>query len=54
MRLVCMYLEQSMLSMVTCGVVRFSVCRKDFNIEVLKYFIGLHDFRGKSIVDALR
>ena len=27
---------------------------KEFNIDVLKKFIGLHDFKGKSIVDALR
>lgn len=27
---------------------------KEFNIEVLKCFIGLHDFTGKSLVDALR
>lgn len=40
--------------MVTHGGVNSSVSRKEFNVEVLKYFIGLHDFRGKSIVDALR
>lgn len=27
---------------------------KEFNIEVLKRFIAQHDFKGKSIVDALR
>ena len=33
-----------------------SLCsrRKEFNIEVLKHFIKLHEFRGKLIVDALR
>ena len=29
-------------------------CRKEFNIDVLKHFIKLHEFRGKLIVDALR
>ena len=27
---------------------------KEFNIDVLKKFIALHDFKGKSLVDALR
>ena len=28
--------------------------RKEFNIEVLKKFISLQDFKGKILVDALR
>ena len=32
----------------------FSSSSKDFNLEVLRLFIRLQDFRGKSIVDALR
>lgn len=28
--------------------------RKEFNIEVLKKFIALQDFKGKILVDALR
>ena len=28
--------------------------RKEFNIDVLKKFIGLQDFTGKNIVGALR
>lgn len=27
---------------------------KEFNIEVLKKFIGMHNFKGRIIVDALR
>ena len=30
------------------------ILSKDFNIEVLKKFIEQHNFKGRSIVDALR
>ncbi len=29
-------------------------CRKEFNIDVLKCFIDLHDFTSKSLVDAIK
>ena len=32
----------------------YCLYRKDFNIEVLKKFIALHDFKGKLLVDAIR
>ena len=35
-------------------VVTFAFSSKEFNVDVLKKFIGLHDFKGKLIVDALR
>lgn len=32
----------------------FCNCSNDFNVEVLRKFIALQDFKKKSLVDALR
>ena len=33
----------------------YYVCkRNDFNIQVLKKFVGLHEFKSKNLVEALR
>ncbi len=37
-----------------CYTITFYYYRKEFNIDVLKKFIDLHDFTGKSLVNALR
>ena len=39
---------------ICCLIIFSCIYRKEFNIEVLKHFIKLHEFRGKLIVDALR